>query len=291
VLNIGIPGAYRHVRDQIFAVLAEYPIDYIKWDHNRDLIEAGTQPSGAPGVHEQTLAFYRLLDEIRAFRPELEIESCSSGGARIDLEVLTRVDRVWVSDNIDPHDRQHMLRWSTQLVPPEYLGSHIASDRSHTTGRRHDLAFRGATAIFGHLGIEWDLTAAGPAQLDELAEWVALFKAERGLLLGGDLVRMDGYGADVLVHGVVAPDRSRALFAMVTLASPYPDPPARLRFRGLDPDRRYRVRPLTASVAVSKPAWWDEELVLTGAALAHFGVACPRVFPDQAVLYSATEAA
>ncbi|HEY0535236.1 MAG TPA: alpha-galactosidase [Actinoplanes sp.] len=292
VLNLGIPGAYEHVKAQIFAVLDEYDIDYIKWDHNRDLIEAGTQPTGRAGVHEQTLAFYRLLDEIRSFRPALEIESCSSGGARIDLEVLTRTDRVWVSDNIDPHDRQHMLRWTTQLVPPEYLGSHIASDRSHTTGRRHDLAFRGATAIFGHLGIEWDLSRATDDELAELAEWVTFFKTERGLLLGGDLVRMDGYGPDVMVHGVVAPDRSRAVFAMATLGSPYPDPPARVRFRGLDPERRYRVRPLFPGVPVAQPVWWsDDDLILTGAALTHFGVACPRVHPDQVVLYAVTAAA
>jgi len=183
-----------------------------------------------------------------------------------------------------------MLRWTTQLVPPEYLGSHIASDRSHTTGRGHDLAFRGATAIFGHLGIEWDLSRATDAQLAELAEWVTLFKAERGLLLGGDLVRMDGYGPDVMVHGVVAPDRSRALFAMATLASPYPDPPAPMRFRGLDPQRHYRVRPIFGGTAL-RPAWWDDDLILTGAALAHFGVACPRVHPDQVVLYSVTAAA
>jgi alpha-galactosidase len=289
VLDIGIPDAYEHVKAQIFAVLAEYDIDYIKWDHNRDLIEAGTQPTGQAGVHRQTLAFYRLLDEIREFRPRLEIESCSSGGARIDLEVLARTDRVWVSDNIDPHDRQHLLRWTTQLVPPEYLGSHIASDESHTTGRRHDMAFRGATAIFGHLGVEWDLTRASEAALEELAGWVEFFKSERGLLLGGELVRMDGYGPDVMVHGVVAPDRSRALVAMVTLASPYPDPPARLRFRGLDPARRYRLRPVRGDAAVAEPAWWnDDDLVLTGAALEHFGAASPRVHPDQVVLYAIT---
>ena len=66
VLNLGVPEAYEHVKGQILAVLKEYPIDYVKWDHNRDLIEAGSQgDSGRPGVHAQTLAFYRLLDEIR----------------------------------------------------------------------------------------------------------------------------------------------------------------------------------------------------------------------------------
>ncbi|GIE97153.1 alpha-galactosidase [Paractinoplanes rishiriensis] len=289
VLNLGVPAAYEHVKGQILAILGEYAVDYIKWDHNRDLIEAGTQPAGGrPGVHLQTLAFYRLLDEIRAAHPGLEIESCSSGGARVDLEVLERADRIWVSDNIDPHDRQHMLRWTTQLIPPEFMGSHIASDRSHVTGRRHDLAFRAGTAVFGHLGIEWDLAEATDRQLAELGEWLAFFKEQRGLLLGGDLVRMDGYGDDVLVHGVLAPDRSRALFAMVTMASPYPDPPARLRLRGLDPHRPYRVRP--ARRAGRAPLWWgpdDTGEIFSGAALEHVGAACPRVHPDQVVLYRA----
>jgi len=78
VINLGIPECYAHVRDAIFDILAEYRIGYIKWDHNRDLIDAGTAPDGRPGVHEQTLAFYRLVEEIKAAHPGLEIESCSS---------------------------------------------------------------------------------------------------------------------------------------------------------------------------------------------------------------------
>ena len=30
---------------------------------------------------------------------------------------------------------------------------------SHTTLRQHSLTFRAITALWGHLGIEWDLTA------------------------------------------------------------------------------------------------------------------------------------
>ena len=294
VLNLGIPAAYEHVKKQILAVLAEYAISYLKWDHNRDLIEAGTQPDrGRPGVHTQTLAFYRLLDEIRAAHPGLEIESCSSGGARVDLAVLERTDRVWVSDTIDPHDRQRIMRWTTQLVPPEYLGSHIASGRSHVTGRRHDLAFRAGTAVFGHLGIEWDLAGATAAETAELSDWVAFFQAERDLLLGGDLVRMDGYPDDILVHGVLAPDRSRALFAMAITDSVAPDPAARLRLRGLEPAARYRIRPIIVGAEPSgliAPQWWGADRagrIITGAALDRAGVACPRVHPDQVVLYRA----
>ena len=65
-----------------------------------------------------------------------------------------------------------MMRWTTQLIPPEMMGSHIASGTSHTTGRTHDLNFRAATAIFGHLGIEWDLRKASAHELEELRAWV-----------------------------------------------------------------------------------------------------------------------
>lgn len=291
VLNLAIPQAYEHVKGQLLAILDEYAIDYVKWDHNRDLVEAGNQlDGGRPAVHEQTRAFYRLLDELRAAHPHLEIESCSSGGARVDLEVLTRTDRVWVSDNIDPHDRQRMMRWTTQLVAPEFLGSHIASGRSHTTGRRHELGFRAATAIFGHLGIEWDLAEASDDELAELAAWIAFYREQRGLLLGGDVVRMDGYDERILVHGVLAPDRSRALVAMAITDSVLPDPAVRLRFRGLDAHRRYRFQPVLVGrrpSGLTPPAWWDDELVLTGAALERAGVACPRVHPDTVVLYRA----
>jgi alpha-galactosidase len=292
VLNLAIPEAYAHVKNQMSALLDEYDIGYIKWDHNRDLIEAGTQPDGGrPAVHAQTLAFYRLLDELRAAHPDLEIESCSSGGARIDLAVVERTDRVWVSDNIDPHDRQRMLAWTGQLLPPEYLGSHIASGRSHVTGRNHDLGFRAGTALFGHLGIEWDLAEAGTEELVELKAWIAFYKQQRGFLLSGDLVRMDGMGDRIHLHGVVAHDRSRALFAFAPVDSLYPDPAPRLRFRGLDPERAYRVRPVLVGRAPSglkPPRWWGGHgfpgAVFTGAALEQGGVAAPIVHPDQVVL-------
>ena len=316
VLNLGIPEAYEHVKKQILAILAEYPIDYIKWDHNRDLIEAGNQmDSGRPGVHAQTLAFYSLLEEIKAHHPNLEIESCSSGGSRVDIGVLEHADRVWVSDNIDPHDRQTMLRWTTQLLPAEYMGSHIASGRSHTTGRQHDLAFRAGTAIFGHLGVEWDLTTATDDDITSLRQWITFYKEERNLLLGGDVIRMDGNEAKIMVHGIVSKDREQAIFAAAALDSLYPDPPAPLKFRGLDPNARYLVKPVHPGATPSglvPPIWWGHATAkgtpieasslrsnpqdgvtfpgaeFPGRVLAHAGVASPRIHPDQVMLYRLT---
>jgi alpha-galactosidase len=315
VINLGIPDCYAYIRDSIFAILDEYDIDYIKWDHNRDLVDAGTQPDGRPGVHEQTSAFYRLLDEIKRAHPGLEIESCSSGGARVDLGVLERTDRVWVSDVSDPLERQQMHRWTVQLIPPELMGAHIASGQSHTTGRYHELNFRASTAIFGHLGVEWDLTQAEPWELDELTEWISLFKEHRTMLHTGSVVRADFPDETFTVNGVISTDRSRAIYALTSLARSEVSLLGRIRLPGLDPDRRYRVRPLMldfAPAGLVPPPWWGANrirrdpyeqralhaptrfavsgspgAVLSGAALAGVGLSAPVVDPEQSVLYLA----
>jgi alpha-galactosidase len=314
VINLGIPECYAHIRGAIFDILAEYKISYIKWDHNRDLIDAGSAPDGRPGVHEQTLAFYRLVDEIKAAHPGLEIETCSSGGARVDLGVLERTDRIWVSDCIDPLERQQMHRWTSQLLPPELLGSHIASGRSHTTGRVHDLSFRAATAIFGHLGIEWDLTAATAEDLAEVREWVSFYKANRRLLMGGDLVRVDFPDPTVLAYGIVDTDRSSAIYTFASIGRSDVMLLGRLRFPGLDPGRRYRIYPILVGrppSGLNPPPWWgaittESEpsgerrasgwglpadgvvgLVLSGAALASTGVMAADIHPEHAILYRA----
>ncbi|MFB6612091.1 alpha-galactosidase [Agromyces sp. NPDC056379] len=288
VLNLGIPEAYAHVRDAMCAILDEYDIAYIKWDHNRDLVDAGTSSTGLAGVHEQTLAYYRLVDELKSRYPALEIESCSSGGGRVDLGALDRTDRIWVSDNNDPIDRQQANRWTTQLVPPELMGAHIASGASHITNRLHALSFRAITALFGHLGVEWDLRKSTAAELAELEEWIRLHKANRELLHGGELVRLDHPDATISVNGVVAADGSAALFAYVSLTRASVASPGRIRLPGLLPTTRYRVEPaLVGGVphGADPAPWWEAgPLELNGAALASIGVVMPSLRPEQAVL-------
>jgi alpha-galactosidase len=146
-----------------------------------------------------------------------------------------------VSDDIDPLERQQMHRWTQQLLPPELLGSHIASGRNHTTGRVHDLAFRAGTALVGHLGIEWDLAGATADESAALAEWIALYRELRPLLHGGDLVRSDEVDDARLVYGTVAPDRRQAVFFLASIGRSEVSGTGRVTFRDLDPDTAYRV--------------------------------------------------
>jgi alpha-galactosidase len=258
-LDITIPEAYAYILERLDALLSEHDIAFLKWDHNRDLVTP---------AHAQTLAAYRLLDELRARHPAVEIESCSSGGARVDLGILARTDRVWASDTNDALERQNIQRWTQLLLPPELVGSHIGPPRAHTTGRTHDLAFRAATALFGHFGIEWDISAASPEERAELGEWIERYKRFRALLHGGEVVRADLPDPAYALHGVVAADRSEALFCFAALATSEYERPGAVRLPGLDPDRTYRV----------------DGAALTGRALAKVGLQMPLLGPEQAVL-------
>ncbi|MFM8811466.1 MAG: alpha-galactosidase, partial [Actinomycetota bacterium] len=61
------------------------------------------------------------------------------------------------------------------------LGHHVARQSSTRIGGRHSIAFRGLTALFGHLGIEWNLVDASEEELETLSEIVALYKRSREL--------------------------------------------------------------------------------------------------------------
>ena len=288
VLDLQHPDAYAHVRDALLALLGEYDIAFLKWDHNRDLIDVAH--AGRPAVHGQTAAFYRLLDELRAAHPGLEIESCASGGGRIDLEVLTRTDRVWASDTIDAVERQRIQRWTSLLVPPERMGAHVGGPVAHTTGRSHRLGFRAATALLGHFGIEWDLGAVSEEERTELAAWVALHKRVRPLIRSGRVVHGDPADPAIAVTGVVAEDRAEGWYVVATVDTTTTQGPGAVVLPGLDPERSYRVTHETPE-GYRHPAdlgttWLDDAdgPVVPGSVLAALGVRLPVLAPESAVV-------
>lgn len=285
VLNLAHPDAFTHVLGQLDALLRDHDIAYVKWDMNRNHVQ-GSGADGAAGTRAQTLALYTLLDSLRERHPSVEFESCASGGARIDHEVLRRTERVWTSDCNDALERQTIQWGASMLIPFELMGAHIGPARSHTTGRVHSLAFRALTALFGHLGVECDVLALTDRDRAELREAIALHQRFRPLLHTGDTVRFDpvlnGQAPSSRAYGVYAADRREALVAHASLASGMSLLPPPLRLPGLLPDAGYVVEqvPLPGALA----AWADSGVVLTGTQLAVHGVQLPRQHPESGML-------
>lgn len=295
VLDIARPDAYAHVLERVSALVAEHAIDYLKWDHNRDLLEAvGDRDGGRrPTVRAQTLALYRMLAELRRRHPGLEIETCSGGGGRIDLGVLEHTDRVWASDCNDPVERTQIERWTRLLLPPELIGSHLGAGRSHTTSRTSDLGYRLTTALTAHAGIEMDLTRADEDDLTRIRAWADLYRELRGLLHAGRVVNADLPDDGAMLTGVVAHDRATAALVWSRTTTSAQGQSGRVPLPWFDPTVRYRVRVrselgLPSRHQTADPAWLTtalaEGVTVHGSVLVGAGLPMPTLNPQQALL-------
>lgn len=299
VMDLTNPEAYRHVFGAMDSLVERLGIDYIKWDHNKWVTEAVSLNSGLPAVHRQTLAVYRMFSDLKARHPELEIESCASGGARVDLGILEFADRIWVSDCVDPVERTDIQRYTSLLVPPEMLGEHVGDSPAHSTARATSEHMRMATALFGSMGVEWNLLKQNDESLEELGRWIAVFKDRREDFRTGRVVHGDDCDPAVRLDGVVSVGQRRATYRFTQLTTSQTYPAAPVRLPGLDRKALYRVRPLCVSEdlqaedignAQSPCLWWNQEGVeLDGEALGSYGLRLPSINPAQAVVFEAVK--
>ena len=293
VLDLAHPEAYDYISTRLHALLDEYPIAYLKWDHNRDLVDAGSGPEGVSRVHTHTLAVYRLLDELKGRHPGLEIESCASGGARVDLGILDRTDRIWTSDSLDPLERLANQRYTGLVVPAELMGMHLTSPVVHSSGRTVALGLSGAVALLGHFGIEWDLTSVDDPTREKIASWVALAKRLRPLIATGRMINVDGTDPGIDVRGIVAADAASGIFTITQIDTSVAYPAGRVRMPSFDPQRAYRVRVIARGESGDDPGqspleWAHHDTILTGQELASVGLRPPVQFPQQATVVELT---
>ena len=297
VLDLTNPDAYRYIHDSIDTLVGELGIDYIKWDHNKFVTEAVSPRTGRPAVHGQTLAVYRMFRDLEVAHPGLEIESCASGGGRIDLGILEFASRVWTSDCVDPVERADIQRYASLLVPPCMMGEHVGASPAHSTHRATSQEMRMAMAFFGHMGVEWNLLKESDEALNKLGEWVAEYKRHRAWFAIDTCVHADIADPAVRVDGMVKPDRSAAFYRFTQLTTSQTLPAAPIRVPGLDPDGTYRIQPLWLDLDLdglglgsgqSPLGWWTKDGVLmTGRALMTYGLRPPSLHPAQSVLFTA----
>jgi alpha-galactosidase len=277
VLDLGRPEVSEALFAQLDRLLSENAISYLKWDMNRDLTHAVSDGAGA--VRRQTLAVYALIDRLRAAHPAVEIESCASGGARADYEILKRTDRIWTSDCNDPVERQSIQRAFSIFLPPEVMGAHVGPAESHTTARTTSLEMRAFTALVGHFGIEADLRAFSPEERRALSEVIALYKRVREWAHGGQVLRLTDPDPGRLIHVLKGADR--ALVTVAQTATPQQAGPAPVGLAFVEPDKLYRVRlvnpPVRYGAAMKRrtPLVRGEPITASGALLASAGLRAP----------------
>jgi len=275
---------------KISKIVSDLDATYIKWDMNRKIHHPGSAGRGV--IHLQTRAVYELIKRLRDANPNLEIESCASGGARTDFGILRHTDRVWLSDSNDALDRQHIQRGASHFFPLKVLGSHVGPKTCHITKRTSSMEFRAATAIFGHMGVELDLLDETEEDLATLKQAVVLYKQHRKLIHDGDFVRLNT--PDYLnAIGVISQDREEAIYSCAKISGHKITVPKRLQFAGLDKTKKYLVRIIwpTNDFNVTSPSVIDVADLcgagseFSGEALAVHGLQLPLTYPETCIIY------
>ena len=286
VLDLTRTEVQKYLFEHLDNLLSEYAITYLKWDMNRVI----NQPGNAEGravTHYQTLALYQLLARIREAHPEVEIESCSSGGGRADFGILAHTDRIWTSDSNDALDRLSIQKGFSFFFPPEIMGAHVGPRDCHITGRSISMATRAGVALFGDMGIEANLLTMDDAEKAELKAAVALHKKHRHLLHSGKLMRLDTEDYENS-FGVISADKQEAIFSYGLLDGQPNSAPGRLRFPGLDASTLYTVN----IIWPQQPSSYSKSIldiingsVISGDALTKFGVQLPLMLPATLLVF------
>jgi len=281
VLDLTRADVTDHLYNVIDQLLRRYSIAALKWDHNRELFPI---PSGSIG---QTQALYRLLDRLRETHPKVEIETCASGGGRVDYALLSRCTRFWASDNNDPIERLRINRSWLQFLPLRILGHHVGPSPNPITGRMLSMDFRAKTAMFGHMGVEADPSTMSEDDRQTLSAHIALYKEWRDVIHHGSVYELCSSDEGAAGWFVVQMNRGLALITQSLFAQHFEAEPIRLH--GLEPYQRYCVRLLTPwpehpARYLNSPQVWREGVRMTGAALAYSGISLPRRLPGTAWL-------
>ena len=275
VLDMSNPAVVEYLYRKIAAVLSVYDVDYIKWDHNRVL----PYPDAA-----QAEGTWELLERLGRDFPEVEIESCSSGGGRIDFGILGRTQRVWLSDSNDAIERLRIQHEAALFLPMAVTGSHVGPRHCHTSGRVIDIHVRAWVAAQRHMGFEMDPRELTDDEAVVLKDVTAWWKTNRNWTIAADILRLDSVDPEVTAELQRAADGSRFIVFVGQTGTSAQVLPRPLRLSGLEVDAMYKVA-LLDSVG-NNPAsrkgvtLSTAPVVLSGRFLMQQGLSLPKCFPQ-----------
>lgn len=275
---LGSPAGRRFAAEAMDAVVARTGARWLKLDFNVDPgsgCDREDHGHGAgDGLYRHYEGLYTVLDDFRRRHPDVVLESCSSGGLRLDIGLARHVHCHFLSD---PDWTEHHLQvlWGASLMLPpaallhwawsQWRGDHPAQRRDLQTIETASFDRSVRAAMLHRTGFSLRLTALPEVLLDRVRDHVDAFRTHvapllpEGVLLpltdqprrGGDGCRVPAFQLD-----------SRRGHLLGVFALDGLDEEVLLRFHGLHADRLYDVVPL----ADDEPSF-----VATGSSL-HRGV-------------------
>ena len=232
LLDLTKPEVRDYLVESVGGILDSAPISYVKWDMNRHSCALGAQQ------HAFVLGLYDVLRRIFLPRPQILLESCSSGGNRFDCGMLWFSPQIWCSDDTDPVERLRIQQSLSFLYPPSCFGTHVSASPHAQTLRHTPLSTRGNVSLFGCLGYELDLTELLPVEQAEIRAQTEFYRAHRRTLQYGRFTRGRTDGGGTVWQMQTKQETVAAVFHGLQPAAPGYE---HLCVTGLDGEKQYRL--------------------------------------------------
>jgi alpha-galactosidase len=251
LLDLSNPAVQDFVVKTFDEVAALSPnITYIKWDANRPVLSVGSEYlPGDRQTHfwqDYVKGLYSVYGRIRAKHPDITLQLCSSGGARLDFGALQYHDEFWTSDNTNAADRVLIQYGANMIYPAMATASHVSASPNHQTGVVLPLKFRFDVAMSGRLGMELQPKDIAGEEQAFAKKAIQNYKLIRPVVQFGDLYRIispyDENARAALAY--VSKDKRQAVFFAYALQYHARTSTFDARLKGLDPAKNYKVAEL-----------------------------------------------
>ncbi|MGT2754694.1 alpha-galactosidase [Streptococcus ovis] len=243
-LDLSREEVYQNIYQQLYRLLSNHKIDYIKWDMNRymtevfSLIRSADQQNET--FHRYILNIYRLYEQLTKAFPKVLFESCSSGGGRFDPGMLYYAPQTWTSDNTDAIERLKIQYGTSMVYPLNSMGCHISASPNQQMGRLTPMETRANVAFFGSFGYELDLSELNTEEYKAIKEQIAFYKRYRSVFQFGTFTRLlTPYEKDLSAWQVVSEDEETIIVGQYRRLAKANIGYQRLRLKGLQADAYY----------------------------------------------------
>ena len=194
ILDLTRPEVCDYLVNSIREVLNSGDINYVKWDLNRifsDVYSSYLGPDRQGELfHRYMLGLYGVLETVTTEFPRVLFEGCASGGCRFDLGILCYMPQIWASDDTDPYMRAQIQNGYSYGYPQSVWTSHVSGSPNHQTLRKTSLEARYASAAFGVLGYELNVSELSAEEQKKIKEQIRFYKKHRKLFQRGQFYRI-----------------------------------------------------------------------------------------------------
>ena len=151
VLDFSRKEVVDNIYNQMCLILDKVPLDYIKWDFNRNLTEVFSSAADAEHQgevsHRYVLGLYDLMERLVTRYPNILFEGCSGGGGRFDAGILYYMPQSWPSDDTDAVERLKIQYGTSLTYPISSMTAHVSVSPNQQTGRSTSFKMRGDVAM------------------------------------------------------------------------------------------------------------------------------------------------